>query len=174
MRILARLFFYPTLLWNLALNRIDKNRRWWDWIDDTVLLGALPFGSHVAELKALGIGAVVNTCDEYAGPTKKYAEAGIEQCYIPTVDFTPPALEDIEKSVRFIQMHAAAGRKVYIHCKAGRGRSVTVAACYLIAKGYTPEAAQKLLIEKRPHVNPLVYKRAVVQEFAEKQQRRVN
>ncbi len=150
MKCFARLLFYPTLLWNLLLNRIHPQRRWWDWIDETVLLGALPMRGHVAELKALGIGAVVNTCEEYAGPIDAYSAAGIEQCRIPTIDFTPPSLADIEKSVNFIQAQAAAGKKVYVHCKAGRGRSATVVACYLITKGFTPEAAQKLLLEKTP------------------------
>jgi|ERR1043165_1678308 atypical dual specificity phosphatase len=167
MRFLARLFFYPTLAWNLLLNRLVKDRRWWDWVDETVLLGALPFPADVAKLKALGISAVVNTCDEYCGPLRQYAAAGIEQFHMPTVDFFPPALEDIERAVKFIQTQAAAGRKVYVHCKAGRGRSATVVICYLIAKGLTPEAAQKLMLERRAHVMPRVYKREVVQRFAE-------
>ncbi len=167
MRFFARLFFYPTLLWNLLLHRINPRRRWWDWLDNTVLLGALPFASDVPKLKSLGIGAVVNTCDEYSGPTQAYASTGIAQCHIPTIDFMPPALADIEKSVRFIQSHAAAGTKIYIHCKAGRGRSATVAACYLITQGHTPESAQKLMLEKRPHVNPLIAQREVVRQFAQ-------
>ena len=167
MRFWARLLFYPTLLWNLLLNRINPRRRWWDWLNDSVLLGALPFASHVAELKALGIGAVVNTCDEYRGPQKAYAAAAIDQCYIPTVDFTPPSLADLECSVRFIREQIAAGKKVYIHCKAGRGRSATVAACYLITQGHTPESAQKLMLEKRPHVNAFIFQRPVVLRFYE-------
>ncbi|MEI6233332.1 MAG: dual specificity protein phosphatase family protein [Planctomycetota bacterium] len=166
MRYLFRLLFYPTLLWNIVLSRIIKSRRWWDWIDNSVLLGALPFPSDVSKLKALGIGAVVNTCDEYAGSVTQYAAAGIEQCYIPTVDFTPPALADLETSVRFIHAQIAAGKKVYVHCKAGRGRSATVVACYLLTRGHTPESAQRLMLEKRPHVNALIYKRPVVLQFA--------
>ena len=166
MRFLARLCFYPTLLWNLLLDRLLKTRNWWDWIDDTVLLGAMPFSRDVEKLKALGIGAVVNTCDEYCGPVEQYAAAGIEQFHIPTIDFLPPTLGDIEKAVSFIQKHAAAVVKVFVHCKAGRGRSATVVICYLIAKGHTQEAAQKLMLEKRAHVLPRVYKREVVQRFA--------
>ncbi|HLX64642.1 MAG TPA: phosphatidylglycerophosphatase and protein-tyrosine phosphatase 1 family protein [Planctomycetota bacterium] len=166
MALLARLLFYPTLFWNVLLNRLLPNRHWWDWIDDTVLLGALPLKRDVPILKTLGIGAVVNTCQEYGGPLRAYEQAGIEQFRIPTVDFTPPSLDDIEKSVRFIQAQAAAGKKVYVHCKAGRGRSATVVICYLIAKGYSPEAAQKLMLERRRQVLERVYTREVVREFA--------
>lgn len=164
---LARLLFHPTLWWNLILNRIlAKQRRWWDWVDDDVLLGALPFPHHVLELKALGIGAVINTCVEYCGPVEHYKTAGIEVLSLPTVDFTAPSIEHIREGVRFIRDQVARGRKVYVHCKAGRGRSATVVMCYLVCKGMTPEDAQKLLEEKRPHVMPSLYKREVVQQFA--------
>lgn len=39
----ARAVFYPTLLWNVA--RQSSARRWYDRIDSTVILGALPFKS---------------------------------------------------------------------------------------------------------------------------------
>lgn len=162
------LVFYPTLLWNIALSKLLPQRRWWDWIDDHVLLGALPMKHHVARLKGEGIGAVINTCREYPGPLALYREAGIEQLYLPTVDFTPPTLEHLESGVAFIQRQIHEGRKTYIHCKAGRGRSATVVMCYLISKGYSPGDAQKLLIEKRPHVVSSLAKRNVVIEFASK------
>lgn len=158
--------FYPTLWYNLALCKFNPQRRWWDWIDETVLLGALPLKSHVPKLKSEGIGAVINTCQEYRGPLDAYRAAGIDELYLPTIDFTPPRLEDIQRGVDFIQRHAEAGRKVYIHCKAGRGRSATIAMCYLITRGHTPDSAQALLTQKRPQVNQKLAKRMVVLEFA--------
>jgi atypical dual specificity phosphatase len=167
---LARFLFHPTLWWNVLLNKVwGHQRRWWDWIDDDVLLGALPFPRHVIELKKLGIGGVVNTCCEYEGPLDLYREADIEQLALPTVDFTPPSLDQVQAGVSFMQKQVAAGRKVYVHCKAGRARSATIVICYLIQKGMTPKAAQQLLLEKRPHVMPELHRRKVVREFAEQQ-----
>jgi len=164
---LARLLFFPTLWWNLFLNRVaGGKRRWWDWVDDDVLLGALPFPHHVAELKALGIGAVINTCCEYAGPVEYYKAAGIEVLALPTVDFTPPSIEHVRAGVKFMQEQIGRGRKVYVHCKAGRGRSATVVMCYLLRKGMSAEEAQKLMSEKRPHVMSNLWQREVVQQFA--------
>ena len=46
----------------------------------------------------------------------------------------------------FIKEQIESGKKTYIHCKAGRGRSVTIAVGYLMAtlqpfkEGYHPEA----------------------------------
>ena len=134
-----------------------------------MLLGALPLRSHVPKLKNEGIGAVINTCNEYGGPLDAYRDAGIEQLYLPTIDFTPPRLEDIQRGVEFIDRHIAAGRKVYVHCKAGRGRSATIVMCYLIRLGHTPESAQALLSQKRPQVVRSLAQRKVVREFAAKE-----
>ena len=52
----------------------------------------------------------MNTCEEYAGPIEAYAAAGIEQLRIPTTDFHPPTLADIERAVEFIdQKHRPNG-----------------------------------------------------------------
>lgn len=165
MRWLARLLFYPTYFWNFLINRVLRLRDWWNWIDDNVLLGARPETYDVKRLKELGITGVVNTCEEYCGPQEAYSATGIEQLYIPTTDFVPPSYENVVRGVEFIDKHIQNGGKVYIHCKAGRGRSATIAICYLIARGHTPESGQKLLLEKRPHVVKTLAQREVVQRF---------
>ncbi len=169
MRHLAiRLLFVPTLLYNLLLERLAPRRRWWDPVEDHVLLGALPLPWLVDDLAAAGVRAVVNTCIEYGGPTSAYARHGIEQLHTPTLDFTPPRLEDIQRAVEFIEIRRRRGETVYIHCKAGRGRSATVALCWLVAhRGLTPPEAQAHLESVRPHVNRALWRREVVQRFAQ-------
>lgn len=165
-RLIARLLFLPTLVWNVLLGRILGVRHWWDRVDPHVVLGAMPFRRDVPRLVAEGVRGVVNTCEEYAGPTEEYAAAGIEQLRIPTTDFQPPRLEDIQRAVTFINRFAERGESVYVHCKAGRARSATVVLCWLVAaRGLTPEQAQRLLLEKRRHVSRRLTQRAVVQEF---------
>ncbi|MEC7599054.1 MAG: phosphatidylglycerophosphatase and protein-tyrosine phosphatase 1 family protein [Planctomycetota bacterium] len=165
----AQLLFVPTLAWNMLLGRYLRVRRWWDRVDDHVIIGALPFPSDVPRLRDEGVRGVVNTCLEYAGPQRGYESAGIEQHRMPTVDFTHPELADVEKAVEFIKGHADKDQSVYVHCKAGRARSATVVLCWLIQEhGMTPEQGQKLLLEKRPHVNPKLVERPVVQTFFEK------
>ncbi|KAA1257638.1 hypothetical protein LF1_01260 [Rubripirellula obstinata] len=167
-RMYARTVFYPTLAWNVTLGRILKVRNWWDSIDDNVIVGARPSARDVAVMHAAGVRAVVNTCEEYAGPTKQYSEHGIAQLHIPTTDFTHPKLQDVIDAVEFVQQHASAGETVYIHCKAGRARSATVALCWLMKyRSMTAMEAQALLLKCRPHVNPRLPERPVVKEFAE-------
>jgi atypical dual specificity phosphatase len=171
-RIAARVLFIPTLAWNTLLGRVLHVRDWWDEIDESVVMGALPWPRDVPALHALGVGAVVNTCEEYAGPQAAYRRYGILQLRIPTVDFTPPSLPDVQRAVAFMQEQVAQGRRVYVHCKAGRARSGTVVLCWLIAaRGMTPEAAQQLILQRRPHANPRLAQRAVVRAFWEWHQR---
>ena len=165
-RVYAYAVFIPTLLWNMLLGRWLKIRPWWSDVDDHVIIGALPLARDVEPLARLGVKGVVNTCLEYAGPQQGYATWGIEQLRVPTVDFTPPSMESIKKSIKFIKRHAEKGDKVYVHCKAGRARSATVVMCWLIqSHRMSPAEAQRLLLQKRAHVKPDVDQRQVVKDF---------
>lgn len=167
--LLALALFGPTLLYNLAMYwlRPATFRAWWTPIDDAVLLGAVPWPWVVPALAGLGVRGVVNTCAEYAGPRRAYSAYAIEQLHVPTTDFQPPSLADVVAAVDFMLAYANRRERVYCHCKAGRGRSATVALCYLIRRyGVSPEEAQRRLSELRPQVVPDLYRRPVVQEFA--------
>lgn len=166
-RLYAKTVFYPTLAWNFALARIFNVRQWWDRIDPHVIVGAYPFARDIEGLYADGVRAVVNTCEEYAGPQAEYDRLGIDQLRIPTTDFTHPKLEDVDRAVEFVQRHVENEDTVYIHCKAGRARSATVALCWLMKyRGLTMQEGQLALLAARPHINPRLTERAVVQEFA--------
>lgn len=45
----ARVTFYPTLLYNVVMEKVTS-RRWYDRMDDTVILGALPFQSMTQQV----------------------------------------------------------------------------------------------------------------------------
>lgn len=166
-RLVARVLFVPTLGWNCLLSRVLGVRNWWDSIDADVVIGALPFASDVPAMRRENIGAVVNTCREYRGPSAAYAAAGISQLRIPTTDFTAPSLTDVETAVEFMQQQIAQGKRVYVHCKAGRARSATVVLCWLIeARNLSMQEAQNLILEKRPHAHRHLVRRSVVQQFA--------
>ena len=38
----ARVLFYPTLLWNIITVGMSRKRKWYDRIDENAVLGALP------------------------------------------------------------------------------------------------------------------------------------
>lgn len=165
--IAARLLFVPTLSWNLLLCRVLRVRDWWSEIDGTVILGALPFPFDVETLASLGVTGVINSCEEYKGPVHAYRSHGIEQLRVPTFDYVSPSLADIRESIAFIRKHQARNGKVYVHCKAGRGRSATIALCWLVEnRGLPPRAALDLLTSKRRQVASGLHRRPAVRQFA--------
>lgn len=57
---------------------------------------------------------------------------------VPSVEIMQAILDDIDGAV-------AAGRKVYLHCWGGRGRTGTVAGCFLVRHGLTGDEALALV-----------------------------
>jgi len=149
-RLLVRLAFYPTL-W---VNRLMCALGYWhqsDWVDDGVVIGSLPSATDLRRLSAQGVGAVVNLCEEFPGDARTLAACGLTQLRLPTLDYHCPSEEDLLRGVQFIRDQIAAGRKVFVHCKAGRGRSAILVLCYLMATRNlsAPEAVTILKSRRR-------------------------
>lgn len=166
---IARAIYYPTLGYNFLLGRILKVRRWWDSINDHLILGARPMPGDPQRFSNMGITGVVNTCEEMRGPIAEYERLGIEQLWIPTTDFHHPSDESVEAGAEFIQRHAESGGKVYVHCKAGRARSATIVLWWLVRFGNQGlEEAQRTILDARPHANPRIFQRPVIQRLHRK------
>ncbi|XP_054825161.1 phosphatidylglycerophosphate phosphatase PTPMT2-like [Prosopis cineraria] len=165
----ARALFYPTLLYNVVRNKIQAEFRWWDKVDEFILLGAVPFPIDVPRLKELGVRGVITLNESYETlvSTSLYHAHGIDHLMIPTRDYYfAPSLHDICSAVDFIHENALAGRVTYVHCKAGRGRSTTVVICYLVHyKLMTPSAAYDYVKSIRPRVLLASSQWQAVQEY---------
>ncbi|CAI9775570.1 unnamed protein product [Fraxinus pennsylvanica] len=165
----ARALFYPTLLYNVLRNKIQAEFRWWDWIDEFVLLGAVPFPSDVHRLKELGVSGVVTLNESYETlvPSSLYKAYGIHHLVLPTRDYLfAPSIVNICQAVDFIHENASQKRSTYIHCKAGRGRSTTVVICYLVRyRQMKPDAAYDYVKSIRPRVLLASSQWKAVQEF---------
>ncbi|CAL9157667.1 phosphatidylglycerophosphate phosphatase PTPMT2 [Musa acuminata AAA Group] len=152
----ARILFYPTLLYNVFRNKIQAEFRWWDEIDEFLLLGAVPFPKDVPQLHQLGVQGVVTLNEPYETlvPSSLYQTHGIDHLVIPTRDYLyAPSFVDICRAVDFIHRNASSGRTTYVHCKAGRGRSTTIVLCYLVKyKHMTPAAALEYVRSRRSRV----------------------
>lgn len=55
----ARVTFYPTLFYNILMEKISP-RQWYNRIDDTVILGALPFPSLTKEVSIKILDSSIN------------------------------------------------------------------------------------------------------------------
>ncbi|KAL3623690.1 hypothetical protein CASFOL_032506 [Castilleja foliolosa] len=165
----ARILFYPTLLYNVFRNKIQAEFRWWDQIDQFLLLGAVPFPKDVPRLKQLGVGGVITLNEPYETlvPTTLYYDHGIDHLVIPTRDYLfAPSFGDINRAVDFIHRNALNDQTTYVHCKAGRGRSTTVVLCYLVEyKHMSPAAAFEYVRSRRPRVLLAPSQWKAVQEY---------
>ena len=56
----------------------------------------------------------------------------MEQYWHSTIDFQPPSLASISAGLKVIDVCKQHRNGVYVHCKAGKGRSAIVVACYLM------------------------------------------
>lgn len=170
-QVLSRFYFWPTMPLTLFRSWMD-GRGLWCQVDDTVILGVAPLAilDQPAQLEALGVRAVVNLCEEYAGPQAEYSRLKITQLRLPTVDHQQPPVQDLCKAVAFIDAQRKLGHKVYIHCKAGHGRAGALAMAWMIFTHgvYKEEDLQKLnaeLLQKR-HVRRSLYRQLNLKDFA--------
>lgn len=159
--------FVPTAL----LNRVTcalSTRRLWDRVDGTIVLGSAPF--FEADVRALcreeAVRGVVNLCREWRWHSALYRSLGIAELYVPTIDYDYPSLATVVSAATFIRAHEARGESVYVHCKAGRGRSTVVVLCYLVLfRGMTPQEADAAVRAARPCIS-LKWRGDVVQHCA--------
>ena len=123
-------------------------------IDDDLVVGSMPMPSDIATLASppFNVGAVVNMCVEYAGPTAEYAKLGLPQCRLPTQDTCMPRAADLREGAEFIAAQRAAHpeKRVLVHCKGGMGRAATMAlAHYILNRGRDKDDALEMLKTKR-------------------------
>jgi len=165
--LMTRALFAPSLGYNFAMSKLRPGWRWWDRVDEHVVLGALPLRRYVAAIAGEGVRGVVNTCREFGGHDDLYRRHEIRQLRVPTIDFSPPTREHVEQALEFMRGCRSRGESVYVHCKAGRGRSATVVLCWLITEyGITAKEAQDRLMAIRPQIDKGLWRRQVVQEWA--------
>lgn len=162
LRALIRVSYYPTLGFSRLMNALGRWNRW-DAVDEHVLVGAVPSSRDLAKLHALGVGALVNLCEEFRGDEAALRQHRIEQLCLPTTDYFAPSEADIRRGISFMRDQVARGEKVYVHCKAGRARSATLVLCYLMAAHRcSAQEAYARLKAVRPHVSRGLDQRAVV------------
>lgn len=158
-KMFARLSFYPTLLYNVVMEKITS-RNWYDRIDETVILGALPFRSMTDQLiNEENVRGVVSMNEDYelymfSNSSAEWKSRDVEFLQLSTRDiFEAPCQSKLILGVQFINKFREMNQSVYVHCKAGRTRSATLVGCYLMVKnGWDPDEAVEFMRTKRAHI----------------------
>jgi ADP-ribosyl-[dinitrogen reductase] hydrolase len=119
-------------------------------IEDRLLAGRYPGGKtqkeaerRVASLIEAGFDAFIDLTEEgELPPYELYLPESALYVRKPIPDHgVPRAPEFMVEILAELDAALASGRRVYVHCRAGIGRTGTVIACHLIEQGLNPDAA---------------------------------
>src|SRR5438105_5005171 len=127
---------FPLLLLRRSFWGLVLALNWWDIIDEQMFLGGAMMFDDLARLQRQGVEAVVNLCAERPDNPRRLRVAQMDYLWLPVTDAQPPTVEQIVQGLAWIEQRVHAGQKVYIHCAAGMGRSVTLLACWYLYTGY--------------------------------------
>ncbi len=92
--------------------------------------------------------------------------AGLLSVHVPIPDMEPPTLDQFARCVSNIDKANAQQMAVAVHCYAGRGRTGTILAGYLVAQGMPPQQAIQQIRQLRPGSIETEEQEAAVHEFA--------
>jgi dual specificity MAP kinase phosphatase len=137
-------------------------------ITDDLFIGTTPLAGDYNGLRELGIRLIINMRLAH-GPFPDTHHTPIKLIWLRTFDspFFPIPISKLMTGAKAAIETINAGGKVYVHCAGGRHRGVAMGSCVLIAQGYEPEAAMKLISERREVADPNAYYiRPRILEFA--------
>jgi len=158
---------FPFLFLRRSFWALVLSLNWWDIIDEQVLVGGALMFDDLERLRQLGVRAVVNLCAERPDNPYRLRRAQMDYLWLPVADTHAPTVDQILQGLAWLEQRVQTGRKVYIHCAAGMGRSVTLLACWYLYTG-SMNVSQVLAFVKRRRPQTSLRRRQVrrIQEIA--------
>lgn len=123
------------------------------FIDNQCLFGAYPTQEQVIQLEAWGIDVFVNLVNPSEKKIKPYVTT-VSSCikFIIPDQQPPDRVREFCSLVVQLCQRVRQRKKIFIHCKAGHGRSSLVVAC-MLAHYYKISAHEAIHMTKRFHRN---------------------
>jgi atypical dual specificity phosphatase len=146
------------------------------WVIEGKLAGCgLPFTQDEFDwLVEQGIRSVI-TVREVALPSNWFDGNDVTYLHLMVEDFGAPSIEELDSTVKFIEDQMRNDRPVMVHCAAGKGRTGTVLAAFLLKnEGLSADdAISKLRIIRPGSVQSVVQETAVsmYEKFLKQNQR---
>ena len=144
-------------------------------VTDSIYVGPQHRANGKRALEHAGITHIINMRSEFDDESYGLTlgdDRSDNYCYLPTIDDDPISAEHIERGIAFIDSAIEGGGKVYIHCSAGVGRAPSMAAAFLISRGYSTEEALGLIRQARPFIKPTAVQMSALKLFESKVRQR--
>ena len=127
-------------------------------ITDDLFIGSTPSVFDYTSLRDLGVQLIINM-RFWRGPHPDPHPQPISTLWLRSIDspFFPISIQKLIDGTKAALETIREGGRVYTHCAYGRHRGVAMGACVLIAQGFDPNAAMKLIAERRSVADPFAY-----------------
>ncbi|WP_077343106.1 diacylglycerol kinase family protein [Pseudocolwellia agarivorans] len=138
-------FISGVYVYNAVARRLDKTDKMHK-IDKGLYVATRLNTQDFTSANITNIHAIVDMTAEFSALDWGASALALDYLNVPTLDHQTPDLESLRESVTWINNHIKQGHNVVVHCALGRGRSVFVAAAYLLVK--YPKLTVREVLEK--------------------------
>jgi protein-tyrosine phosphatase len=155
-------------LWYVA-SRAGDHGRWKPFRRLTHITRYIYVGGQIsrrgwAVLESWGVQAILNLRVEW--DDRKSGITTPHYLWLPTIDGTPPTVEQLARGATFMHEQVQAQHPIYVHCAAGLGRSPTQVIAYMMTRGLSDAAAIDYIVQRRPFITLSMRQRQRLTEFA--------
>mgnify|MGYP006281590259 CR=1 FL=1 len=137
------------------------------WLIEEAIAGMAHPGTApeaFADLVEKGVGAIVSLTEKPLPATLVRAQ-GMEYLHLPVTDYSAPSQSQVDSFIEFCEWNLDNERAVAVHCLAGRGRTGTMLACYLVRRGLEANEALNRVRSVRPGAVENFEQETAVYEF---------
>ena len=127
-----------------------RERENFSWITDQLAVGESPTRRKLEELKNESVTGIVDIRSEASDDQDFLQALGLVYLHIDVDDCYAPTVDQVVRIYEFVDPLLENGKKVFVHCQNGYGRSPLVIAAILIHRGMDTQEAMGLLYERHP------------------------
>jgi Dual specificity phosphatase, catalytic domain len=133
-------------------------------ITDYLFISSWPRGDFAKKIGDMNVRLVLSM--HWIKPSRTMGQPPLRLLWLPTFDnfLMPMPIPTLQRGVEAALRVISDGYRVLVHCRAGVHRSVAMACCVLIGKGYSADEAMRLVKDQRPvadpyarHIQPRIY-----------------